>query len=158
MKRLSVFRAIIFVGVFAVNSPYVAADDWGGTFSIVAYDSLTGELGVAVQSKAFTVGPAVAWAEANVGAIATQASTNESFGPNGLELLRSGLSAEEVLGRLVLCHRRHVSRRGPRSSRTGRLFGAERRTYRRYFGRGLFQARHDRQGCGGRRTSQSARS
>lgn len=60
------------------------------TFSIVAYDSTTQELGVAVQSRAFSVGMAVPWAEAGVGAIATQASTNESFGPKGLSLLRGG--------------------------------------------------------------------
>ena len=59
------------------------------TFSIVAYDSLTQELGVAVQSRAFSVGMAVPWAEAEIGAIATQASTNESFGPKGLALLKS---------------------------------------------------------------------
>jgi uncharacterized Ntn-hydrolase superfamily protein len=68
-----------------------------GTFSIVAFDSVTGEIGVAVQSKAFSVGSAVAWAEAGVGAIATQASTNESFGPRGLELLRAGLSSQQAL-------------------------------------------------------------
>jgi uncharacterized Ntn-hydrolase superfamily protein len=75
---------------------------WGmdasmGTFSIVAYDSLTGELGVAVQSRAFGVGSAVAWARAGLGAIATQASTNMSFGPRGLDLLAAGHSSEEVL-------------------------------------------------------------
>jgi uncharacterized Ntn-hydrolase superfamily protein len=78
-----------------------AMDASTGTFSIVAYDSLTGEIGVAVQSKAFGVGAAVAWAEAGAGAIATQASTNMSFGPRGLELLRAGLSSEQVLGLLL---------------------------------------------------------
>ena len=68
-----------------------------GTYSIVAIDPATGEIGVAVQSRAFNVGMAVPWVEAGVGAIATQASTNESFGPRGLALLRSGLSAEETL-------------------------------------------------------------
>jgi len=72
-----------------------------GTFSIVAYDSLTGELGVAVQSRAFAVGQGVSWAEAGVGAIATQSQTNRSFGPNGLDLLRQGYSAEEV-GKMLL--------------------------------------------------------
>jgi len=72
-----------------------------GTFSIVAYDSLTGELGVAVQSKAFGVGATVAWAEAGVGAIATQAMTNKSFGPRGLELLRAGHGSDRVLEMLL---------------------------------------------------------
>ena len=72
-----------------------------GTFSIVAVDSLTGELGVAVQSRAFSVGSSVAWAEAGVGAIATQALTNQAFGPKGLELLRQGLGSREALDRLL---------------------------------------------------------
>lgn len=72
-----------------------------GTFSIVAYDSLTGELGVAVQSRAFAVGQGVSWAEAGAGAIATQSLTNRSFGPNGLDLLRQGYSAEEA-GKMLL--------------------------------------------------------
>jgi uncharacterized Ntn-hydrolase superfamily protein len=72
-----------------------------GTFSIVAYDSTTGELGVAVQSRAFSVGSSVAWAEAGVGAIATQATTNQAFGPMGLELLRQGLDSKTVLERLL---------------------------------------------------------
>jgi uncharacterized Ntn-hydrolase superfamily protein len=78
-----------------------SADTPTGTFSIVAYDSLTGELGVAVQSRAFAVGQGVSWAEAGVGAIATQSQTNRSFGPNGLELLRQGHSAEEVGKKLL---------------------------------------------------------
>lgn len=71
------------------------------TFSIVARDPDTGEIGVAVQSKAFNVGMAVPWVDAKVGAIATQASTNESFGPRGLALMRAGLSAEEALAHLL---------------------------------------------------------
>ena len=71
------------------------------TFSIVAYDSVTQEAGVAVQSRAFSVGMAVPWAEAGVGAIATQASTNESFGPLGLAMLKQGKSAPEVLRALL---------------------------------------------------------
>lgn len=73
----------------------------GATFSIVAYDSVTQEMGVAVQSRAFSVGMAVPWAEAGVGAIATQASTNESFGPMGLDRLRRGASASDALRALV---------------------------------------------------------
>jgi uncharacterized Ntn-hydrolase superfamily protein len=71
------------------------------TFSIVAYDSTTQELGVAVQSRAFSVGMAVPWAEAGVGAIATQANTNESFGPKGLELMRRGKNAAATLRTLL---------------------------------------------------------
>jgi uncharacterized Ntn-hydrolase superfamily protein len=81
--------------------PGVDAGPPEGTFSIAAYDPETGELGVAVQSRAFSVGAAVPWVEAGVGAIATQASTNESFGPRGLALLRSGLGAGEALALLL---------------------------------------------------------
>ncbi|MCD6264229.1 DUF1028 domain-containing protein, partial [Candidatus Bathyarchaeota archaeon] len=71
------------------------------TFSIVALDLRNGDLGVAVQSKYFSVGPVVPWAEAGVGAIATQAWANVSYGPEGLKLLRRGLSAEEVVEELT---------------------------------------------------------
>jgi len=71
------------------------------TFSIVACDLEAGEWGVAVESKFLAVGPVVPWAAANVGAIATQAFANTSYGPRGLELLRSGLSAEEVVKKLT---------------------------------------------------------
>lgn len=72
-----------------------------GTYSIVAYDPLTGDLGVAVQSKFLGVGPVVPWVKAGVGAIATQAWANTQYGPLGLELLERGKSAEEV-GRLLI--------------------------------------------------------
>ena len=71
------------------------------TFSIVARDPQTGELGIAVQSKFLSVGAVVPWAKAGVGAIATQAWANTSYGPHGLELLASGLSAEEVITQLT---------------------------------------------------------
>ena len=66
------------------------------TFSIVARDSVTGELGVAVASRFFTVGNVVPWAKADVGAVATQAYCNTTFGPRGLELLEKGLTPAEV--------------------------------------------------------------
>jgi uncharacterized Ntn-hydrolase superfamily protein len=71
------------------------------TYSIVAYNFETCELGVAVQSRYFSVGSVVPWAEASVGAIATQSFVNVSYGPKGLELLKKGLTAEEVVERLV---------------------------------------------------------
>jgi len=71
------------------------------TFSIVAFDQDTGDLGVAVQSKFLAVGAAVPWARAGVGAIATQAWANLSYGPRGLDLLVQGLSAREVMAHLV---------------------------------------------------------
>jgi len=71
------------------------------TYSIVARDSLTGQLGVAVQSHWFSVGPIVPWAEAGVGAIATQSFVEPSYGPLGLALLRAGRTATETLRGLV---------------------------------------------------------
>jgi uncharacterized Ntn-hydrolase superfamily protein len=67
------------------------------TFSIVARDPQTGELGIAVASRFFSVGSVVPWASANAGAVATQANANVSFGPRGLELLARGATAEETL-------------------------------------------------------------
>ncbi|MHC4606339.1 MAG: DUF1028 domain-containing protein [Planctomycetota bacterium] len=71
------------------------------TFSIVAFDPETGDYGVAVQSKFFGVGAVVPFAKAGVGAIATQAWGNTTYGTKGLELLASGLSAEEVVNKLT---------------------------------------------------------
>lgn len=71
------------------------------TYSIVARDKDTGELGVAVQSHYFQVGPVVPWAIAGVGAVATQSMVNVSFGPLGLEYLKGGYSAEQALKSLL---------------------------------------------------------
>lgn len=71
------------------------------TYSIVARDPETGEMGVAVQSHWFSVGTVVTWGEAGVGVVATQAFTNPSFGPKGLELMGRGKGAESAL-RLML--------------------------------------------------------
>ena len=71
------------------------------TYSIVARDPETGELGVAVQTGTFGVGTGVPWAEAGVGAVATQSFTEHSYGPFGLELMKAGRSAEEALRGLV---------------------------------------------------------
>src|SRR6202047_5338570 len=71
------------------------------TYSIVARDPDTGELGVAVQSHWFSVGPIVPWASPGVGAVATQANAEVSYGPRALELLASGRTAEEALAQLV---------------------------------------------------------
>ena len=71
------------------------------TFSIVARDPSTGELGVAVQSHAFSVGSGVSWAEAGVGAVATQSFIDPSYGPLGLDLMRAGRSAPDALKGLL---------------------------------------------------------
>ena len=71
------------------------------TYSIVAYDSVTGDLGVAVQSKFPNVGGIVPWAKAGIGAVATQSLANTAYGEMGLDLLARGATAEEVL-RIVM--------------------------------------------------------
>ncbi|PYS69990.1 MAG: hypothetical protein DMF69_15115, partial [Acidobacteria bacterium] len=71
------------------------------TFSIVARDPTTGELGVAVQSHWFSVGPIVPWAEAGVGAVATQSFVNPNYGKLGLEMMRDGKSAPDTLKELL---------------------------------------------------------
>lgn len=121
MRRIAP-AATAFVWLLILAAPASA------TFSIVAYDSVTQELGVAVQSRAFSVGMAVPWARAGVGAIATQASTNESFGPSGLDRLRRGESASETLHALLDADsgsaRRQlgiVDARGRSANFTGRL-------------------------------------
>jgi uncharacterized Ntn-hydrolase superfamily protein len=74
-----------------VNWPPIA------TFSILAMDTATGEIGGAVQSRVFSVGNGVLWAEAGIGAVATQAIVDVSYGPQAIELLKKGLSAEQVV-------------------------------------------------------------
>ena len=71
------------------------------TFSIVAYDPTAQEWGIATESKFLAVGAVVPWARAQAGAIATQSYANTTFGPKGLSLLARGLSAPEVVERLL---------------------------------------------------------
>src|SRR5437773_799131 len=68
-----------------------------GTFSIIAYDSASGQWGGAVQSRVFSVGNGVLWAEAGAGIVATQAIVDVSYGPQALALLREGRSAKDVV-------------------------------------------------------------
>ncbi|MGH9348856.1 MAG: DUF1028 domain-containing protein [Vicinamibacterales bacterium] len=77
------------------------ADPLVHTYSIVARDPATGELGVAVQSHWFSVGSIVTWAEAGVGAVATQSFVDPAYGPRGLDLMRRGVPAPEALQQLV---------------------------------------------------------
>jgi uncharacterized Ntn-hydrolase superfamily protein len=97
------------------------------TFSIVALDSTTGEMGIGVASKFLAVGAAVPWARIGAGALATQAWANLSYGPAGLDLLERGASAEDVVRQLTEKdeEREHrqlgvVDRRGNAAAWTGR--------------------------------------
>lgn len=96
MKRLALTLWLAAgLRLFSTELPPVA------TFSIVAFDPRTGELGVAVQSKFFGVGSVVPWARAGVGAVATQSYANTRYGPEGLALLAAGKTPEEALATLT---------------------------------------------------------
>lgn len=98
MKRLQRLAGLGLAALAVAASASAAhARIQAGTFSIVAFDSVTQELGVAVQSKYFNVGSVVPWAEGGVGAVATQATVNPSYGPQALALLRSGVAPAEIL-------------------------------------------------------------
>lgn len=84
-----------------MTSPGILKAKHAHTYSIVARDPDTGEMGVAVQSHWFSVGSVVSWAEAGVGAVATQSLTEVSFGPRGLELLKQGVTAQEAAKTLL---------------------------------------------------------
>lgn len=71
------------------------------TYSIIARDSITGEMGVAVQSHWFSVGSVVAYGKAGVGVVATQSFVNPSYGPKGLALMEQGLSSKQALDALI---------------------------------------------------------
>ncbi len=71
------------------------------TYSIVARDTITGEIGVAVQSHWFSVGSIVTWAEAGVGAVATQSFVDPAYGPLGLDLMRAGKTAQQALDGII---------------------------------------------------------
>src|SRR4051812_45102022 len=100
MKNWILFSTF-FMGIFANAQVYNSREPLAHTFSIVVRDSVTGEMGVAVQSHWFSVGTTVSWAEAGVGAIATQSFVNKSFGIRGLNLLRNGLTAQQALDSLL---------------------------------------------------------
>src|SRR3954451_9115027 len=86
-------KAALHGGVSAVRPVH--------TYSIVAYDPDARQWGVGVQSHYFSVGPIVPWAEAGVGAVATQSLAEISYGPLGLDLMRAGKAAEQALAALV---------------------------------------------------------
>ena len=89
---------ILIVALFAFLSfPTIA----NATYSIVARDAETGELGVAVQSHWFSVGSMVSWAEPGIGVVATQSFVDPNYGPLGLQLMRAGKTAAEALAALV---------------------------------------------------------
>ncbi len=96
MGSLTLSLALVLTGVSKADQ-----DRPVHTYSIVARDTDTGEMGVAVQSHWFSVGAVVTWAEAGIGAVATQSFAEPAYGPRGLELMKSGLGAKEALDALL---------------------------------------------------------
>jgi len=100
-KLLVALNLIVWMGAEEMLAQSYSDHPLVHTYSIVAYDSITGNMGVAVQSHWFSVGPLVAWGEAGVGVVATQSFVNPAYGPNGLALLKAGLSPREALDSLL---------------------------------------------------------
>ena len=96
-RRLSALLVLLAAGAV----PALGATRPVNTYSIVARDPATGEMGVAVQSHWFSVGSVVTWAEPGVGAVATQSFVEVSYGPLGLELMQAGKTAEQALAALL---------------------------------------------------------
>ncbi|HTM57496.1 MAG TPA: DUF1028 domain-containing protein, partial [Candidatus Udaeobacter sp.] len=101
MDALVLIPVLLALTTPAHLSHQAPRDPLAHTFSIVARDPATGEMGVAVQSHYFSVGPVVPWAEAGVGAVATQSLVLIDYGPNGLALMKQGMTANEALDSLV---------------------------------------------------------
>lgn len=95
------YRLTALAVVTALAAPLYGQVRPAHTYSIVAVDSVTGEIGAAVQSHWFSVGSIVTWAEPGVGAVATQSFVNPSYGPRGLYLMRTGTPAPEALAALL---------------------------------------------------------
>ena len=93
--------ASIAVCISSSGQVFRSNDHLVHTFSIVAKDSATGEMAVAVQSHWFGVGAEVPWAEAGIGAVATQSFIDKSYGPNALTLLKKGFTAQQTLDSLT---------------------------------------------------------
>ncbi len=100
-KAILIFFLIISLNGIDYSQLKVYRDNLAHTFSIVARDSVTGEMGVAVQSHWFSVGSLVSWAEAGVGAVATQSFINASFGIRGLNFLKKGFTPQQALDSLL---------------------------------------------------------
>ena len=94
---------LVFILSFQMMSSqvYKKSEPFTHTYSIVAKDSVTGDIGVAVQSHWFSVGSVVTYGEAGVGVVATQSLVNPSYGPKGLALMAQGLSPEQALNALL---------------------------------------------------------
>lgn len=100
MKHQIALILLLFIAGYSTTI-HAQSGPLAHTYSIVAFDEKTGEMGVAVQSHWFSVGTIVIWGEAGTGVVATQSFVNPAYGPNGLELLRQGLSPRQALDYLL---------------------------------------------------------
>ncbi|NNL16970.1 MAG: DUF1028 domain-containing protein [Flavobacteriaceae bacterium] len=100
MKNILIFIGFIIPNIIQAQA-YKKSEPLTHTYSIVARDSVTGDLGVAVQSHWFSVGSVVSYGKAGVGVVATQSLVNPSYGPKGLALMEQGLSAQQSLEALL---------------------------------------------------------
>ncbi|NWF89573.1 MAG: DUF1028 domain-containing protein [Ignavibacteriaceae bacterium] len=102
MKHKIILLSLLFLGLTSLYSQQYKSDSpFAHTYSIVAYDPETGDMGVAVQSHWFSVGTIVSWGEAGVGVVATQSFVNPSFGPRGLEMLKQGKTPQQIVDELI---------------------------------------------------------
>ena len=95
------FLLVLILSEIGFSQVYKKSEPFTHTYSIVARDSVTGEIGVAVQSHWFSVGSIVIYGEAGVGVVATQSLVNPSYGPKGLALMKQGLSPQQALNALL---------------------------------------------------------
>lgn len=123
MKKIRIFLWIFLFSFLKAAEPLDHQQEFqpAHTYSIVAIDKATGQLGAAVQSHWFSVGSIVPWVEAEVGAICTQSFVEASYGPLGLELMRAGKSAEEALAGLIKADRHEAVRQVAMVDAKGRV-------------------------------------
>lgn len=100
-KQLLILLAISLITGYSFGQFFTKNNPFAHTYSIVAFDAETGDMGAAVQSHWFSVGTIVIWGQAGVGVVATQSFVNASFGPRGLDLMAAGLSPQAALDSLI---------------------------------------------------------
>lgn len=102
MKKILFLAGLLFsISLTAQNIKGVSKDAFAHTYSIVARDTITGEMAVGVQSHWFSVGSIVSWGKAGVGVVATQSFVNPAYGPEGLDLMAEGVPAQKALEQLI---------------------------------------------------------
>lgn len=100
-KIIFYFIFLLLSGTMIAQNHPIMKDPFAHTFSIVARDSITGEMAVGVQSHWFSVGPLVAWGKSGIGVVATQSFVNPAYGPKGLKLMEKGKTASQALEELL---------------------------------------------------------